>query len=141
MEYKDVLEFITCNPVCTIATCTAKVNENTPHVRAFLTNIIDGRFYFTTSVKKRVGQQILLNKKSELCYLSADFSKMLRIATTLEILDDKNIKQHLIDTREYLKGFSVEDEEFMLFTLSNSKATFWTLADNLREDELEIIEF
>ncbi len=137
MEYQDILEFVSSNPVCTIATS----QNNKPHVRAFLTNIIDGVFYFTTSAKKRVGQQITQNQKSELCYLSPDFSKMLRVTTTLKILDDKKLKQHLIDTRDYLKGFSVDDEAFILFTLSNSKATFWTLADNLKEEDLEVVAF
>ena len=137
MDYKNVLDFITQNPICTIA--TSKNNE--PHVRAFLTNIVDGKFYFTTSAFKNVGQEILQNKKSELCYLAQDFSKMLRVNTSLKILDDTKMKQHFIDTREYLKGFSADDENFILFTLSNSKATFWSLENNMREDELEKIEF
>jgi len=137
MDYKDILEFITQNPVCTIATC----EDSQPHVRGFLTNIIDDKFYFTTSSHKNVGKQILKNQKSELCYMSSDFSKMLRITTTLNILDDKEIKQHLIDTREYLKGFSVDDEEFILFTLSDSQATFWSLENNMKENELEKISF
>ncbi len=137
MDYKDILEFVTQNPVCTIATC----RENEPHVRAFLTNIIDDQFYFTTSSHKNVGVEILQNQKSELCYLAPDFSKMLRINTTLDIVDDKKIKQHLIETREYLKGFSAEDENFILFRLSNSKATFWSLENNMREDTLERIAF
>lgn len=137
MEYKDVLEFVTQNPVCTIATS----KDNEPHVRAFLTNIIDDQFYFTTSSHKSVGAEILQNQKSELCYLASDFSKMLRINTTLDILDDKKIKQHLIETRDYLRGFSVDDPDFILFTLSSSKATFWSLENNMKEESLERIVF
>lgn len=137
MNYQDILEFVTKNPICTLATA----QENQPHIRGFLTNIIDGNIYFTTSANKNVGQQIIQNKKCELCYLASDFSKMLRITTTIEILDDKNIKQYLIDNRDYLKGFSVEDETFLLLALGNSKATFWTITDNMKEGELEIIEF
>lgn len=137
MDHKDVLEFVTQNPVCTIATS----RDNEPHVRAFLTNIIDDQFYFTTSSHKSVGAEILQNQKSELCYLASDFSKMLRINTTLEILDDKKIKQHLIETRDYLKGFSANDPDFILFTLSSSKATFWSLENNMKEESLERIVF
>lgn len=137
MKYKDIVDFITQSPICTIATA----KENQPHVRAFLTNIIDDRFYFTTSSKKSVGAEILKNQKSELCYLNSDFSKMLRVTTTLEILDNKNMKQHLIDTRDYLKGFSVNYENFILFSLSDSKARFWTLEDNMKEESLEVLEF
>lgn len=137
MSYEDILKFIQVQPVCTFATC----KDNTPQVRGFLTNIIDDKIYFTTSANKNVGKQIVKNRQAQLCYLSHDFSKMLRITTTLEILDDKKIKQHLIETRDYLQGFSANDEDFFLLGVSNSSATFWTLADNLHEDELEVIHF
>ncbi len=137
MSYHDIITFVAQNPVCTIATS----EQDQPHVRGFLTNIIEDKIYFTTSLDKRVGKQITQNQKSELCYLSPDFSTMLRITTTLEILDDKKIKQHLIDNREYLKHFDVDDPTFILFTLSNSQATFWKLTDNLKEDGLERILF
>ncbi len=137
MSYHDIITFVEQNPVCTIATA----EQDQPHVRGFLTNIIEDKIYFTTSLDKRVGKQITQNQKSELCYLAPDFSTMLRITTTLEILDDKKIKQHLIDNREYLKHFDVNDPSFILFTLSNSQATFWKLADNLKEDGLKKILF
>ena len=137
MDYQNILEFVGMYPVCTLATC----NDNTPHVRGFLTNLIEGKIYFTTSALKTVGRQIMQNPRSELCYFSSDFSTMLRIRTTLRILDDREIKQHLIDTRDYLKGFSADDESFLLLGLSDSRATFWSLSDNLHEDMLEVIAF
>ena len=137
MDYEDILNFVQIQPVCTFATC----EDNNPYARGFLTNIIDGQIYFTTSANKDVGKQIVKNRQAQLCYLSHDFSKMLRITTTLEILNDKKIKQHLIDTREYLQGFKADDKDFFLLGLSNSSATFWTLTDNLHEDELEVIYF
>lgn len=137
MNYTNILEFIQQNPVCTLATS----RDNQPRVRAFLTNVIDGKLYFTTSADKNVGSEILENQKSELCYLSSDFSKMLRVTTLLEILDDKKLKQELIDTRDYLKGFSADDESFILFTLSDSQARFWSLENNMDEKNLEVITF
>jgi len=137
MEYREILEFVRAHPVCSLATC----EEGTPHVRGFLSNIIEEKIYFTTAAGKQVGRQIVKNPRSELCYLSGDFSRMLRIATTLQVLDDRALKQHLIDTRDYLKGFSPDDPSFLLLGLSDSRATFWTLADNLREDALETIRF
>ncbi len=137
MNYHKIIEFITQNPICTIAT----MDKNQPHVRAFLTNIINNKIYFTTSLDKKVGQQINKNQKSELCYLNSDFSIMLRITTTLDILDNKDLKQHLIDTKPYLKYFTIDDPTFILFTLSKSQAKFWRLEDNLKEKELEVFEF
>jgi len=137
MNYHNIVEFIKQNPICNIATCQGEQ----PHTRAFLTNIIDDKFYFTTSSTKSVGKQIQHNSKSELCYLKADFSKMLRIETNLKIIDDKNIKQHLIDTKDYLKGFDRDDPTFLLFTLCDSKATFWNIEDNLKEKDIATIIF
>jgi uncharacterized pyridoxamine 5'-phosphate oxidase family protein len=137
MNYQDVLDFVTSNPVCSLATSI----DNEPHVRAFLTNIVEGQIYFTTSSQKNVGKQLLENQKAELCYLSVDFSKMLRINTTIEIIDDKEMKQYFIDKKEYLKGFSADDPTFLLLSLSNSNATFWTIENNMQEEKLEKIFF
>lgn len=137
MDYKDILEFVKQNPVCNIATCEG----SQPRTRAFLTNIINDKFYFTTSALKSAGRQIQANPKSELCYLAPDFSKMLRIKTLLKIVDDKKLKQYLIDNRDYLKGMKADDPDFMLFTLENPEAHFWTIKDNMKEDKIKRINF
>jgi len=137
MNYQDILEFIKQNPVCTIAT----VEDDQPHVRGFLSNIIDNKIYFTSSTHKNVGRQIVKNQKVELCYLNPDFSKMLRVTTTLLLVDDINMKQDFINSREYLKGFSADDPTFLLLTLSNSMAWFWSLENNMNEDEVERVLF
>jgi uncharacterized pyridoxamine 5'-phosphate oxidase family protein len=137
MNYKDILDFVTNNPVCTIATSL----ENKPHNRAFLTNIIDGKIYFTTSLHKNVGKEIVANGVIELCYLAPDFSTMLRIEAKVFIDENLDLKQKMIDEKDYLKGFSADDETFILFTLEDAKARFWSLADNMKEEELEVIKF
>lgn len=136
MNYEKIIEFVTQNPVCTIATYGER-----PHNRAFLSNIIDNKIYFTTSTNKNVGQEILKNPKIELCYLKNDFTKMLRIESEVSIIDGRKLKQKLINERDYLKSFSADDEIFLLFTLKNSKAFFWSIENNMRENELEKILF
>ena len=137
MNYNDIIDFVTQNPVCTLA--TAKNNQ--PHVRGFLTNIIENKIYFTTSSHKKVGRELLENQKIELCYLASDFSKMLRVEATAKIENNLKLKQKMIDEKEYLKGFKAEDESFILFTLINAKAKFWTLQDNMNEEGLDVFEF
>jgi len=137
MSYDDILKFVTQNPVCTLATCA----KNQPHNRAFLTNIINDKIYFTTSSHKNVGKEILENRTIELCYLASDFSKMLRIEAKVLIDTDIKLKQKMIDEKEYLKDFKANDETFILFTLEEAKAKFWMLSDNMNEDKLEIIIF
>ena len=137
MNYNEIIEFVTQNPICTLAT----VENNQPHVRGFLTNIIDHKIYFTTSTQKRVGRELLQNQKVELCYLNADSSVMLRITAKVVFEKSLEMKQKLIDEKPYLKGFSADDETFLLFTLENAKAWFWGLADNMQEEGLEVFEF
>ncbi|MBI5025958.1 MAG: pyridoxamine 5'-phosphate oxidase family protein [Nitrospirae bacterium] len=138
MSYKDVLVFAKENPVCFLAT----MDGDQPHVRAFLSVFFDDdKIYFTTGAMKNVFKQLSKNPKVEICYCSQDFSRMMRITGEFEIIDDRAKKQKLIDERDYLKRFKADDPQFILLRLSHGKARFWTLANNLRENELNIIEF
>jgi uncharacterized pyridoxamine 5'-phosphate oxidase family protein len=137
MNYNEIIEFVTQNPVCTLAT----VENDQPHVRGFLTNIIDHKIYFTTSTHKRVGRELVENQKVELCYLNTDSSVMLRITAKVAFEKSLELKQKLIDEKPYLKGFSADDETFLLFRLENAKAWFWGLADNMQEEGLEVLAF
>lgn len=137
MNYQDIIEFVTANPACSLAT-----SENgKPYNRGFLTNIIDNKIYFTSSTFKNVGRQLQNNPNIQLCYFSQDFTKMLRISGTVDFIDSLETKQYLIDNRDYLKGFKADDETFLLFTLKDAEATLWTLADNMKEKDLTIVKF
>lgn len=135
MKSESIIEFISANPVCSLAT----LSENKPHVRGFLSNIIDGKLYFTTAASKRVAKQLVTNPEVALCYFSQDFSRMLRIEGHIVFCDDKTIKQTIINMRDYLQGFSADDPEFMLLTVEGT-GTFWSLTDNLHERELEALQ-
>jgi uncharacterized pyridoxamine 5'-phosphate oxidase family protein len=138
MSREDVLSFARQNPACTIAT----VDGDQPHVRGFLSIFFDGddRIYFTTSTQKSVGRQIEANRKVELCYLAPDFLKMLRITTQIDIVDDYGKKKEIVERQDYLKGVDPNDPTFKLLRVSSGKARFWSLADNMKEDSLEVIE-
>lgn len=140
MDYKDVVAFARENPVCFIAT----MDGDQPRVRGFLTVLFeDDKIYFTTSSTKDVFKQLSKNPKIELCYCSSDFRRQMRITGKIEIVDDRQKKQRLLNERDYLRGFGgkVDDPMFILLRIPHGKARFWTLANNLREKELEIIEF
>lgn len=138
MNKKDVLNFVRQNPVCTIAT----VEGDQPHVRGFLSIFFEGddRIYFTTSTQKNVGRQLEVNRKVELCYLAPDFARMLRITTQIDIVEDYNKKKEIIERQDYLKGRSPEDPTFKLLRVGSGKARFWSIADNMNEDALEVIK-
>ncbi len=140
MSKEEVLEFVRQNPVCFIAT----MDGDQPRVRGFLAVLFnDGNIYFTTGTMKRVYDQLARNPKVELCFPSRDYSRTLRIAGTVEFIDDREKKQQLLNERDYLKSFGgkVDDPRFKLLRLSRGKAHFWTMAVNMREKEIPEIEF
>ena len=138
MEYRDVLDFVTANPVFHIATS----DRGQPRVRAFLTVLFDdGLIHFTTSTGKAVGRQLAADPRVELCYCTPDFSKMLRIEAQVEELDDRDKKARLVAERDYLEGVDPEDPTFKLMRIPHGSARFWTMADNLREAEIPAIRF
>ena len=140
MGYQDVLAFVQENPACFIAT----IDGDQPRVRGFLTVLFnDGKLYFTTGTMKNVYRQLSANPNIELCYFSKDFGMTLRIAGKIEIIDDREKKQQLLNERDYLKCFNgnVDDPRVTLLRLSHGTARFWTLRQNMRENEIPVIEF
>ena len=139
MTYQDVLDYITANPICAVATREA---DGQPRARYFLTVQFDDKcLYFTTSTRKRVYGQIANDPRVELCYFNQSTGVVLRIETKIEVVEDLPKKQQLVRERDYLKGFKAEDPEFKLLRISHGKAWFWTMKDNLKEATLPIIEF
>jgi pyridoxamine 5'-phosphate oxidase len=136
--YQDVFDFVKKNSVCTLAT----VDGDQPCVRGFFTVFFDDdQIYFTTGAPKNVYRQLVKNPKVELCYLTPGFGIMLRIAGTIEIVDDLTKKQKLIEEKSYLKDFTADSPEFILLRLPHGTARFWTITDNMREKETRTIEF
>jgi general stress protein 26 len=80
------------------------------------------------------------NPKVEIAFFAPDFSRILRITGEIEEIDDRAKKQSLIETQDYLKGFSAADPVLKLLRVIKGNARFWTMADNLKESGLEIIE-
>lgn len=138
MGYRDVLDFVTANPVFSIATS----DRGQPRVRAFLTVLFDdGLIHFTTSTKKCVGRQLAADPRVELCYCTPDFSRMLRIEAEVEELHDREKRARLVTERDYLRGVDPDDPTFKLMRITHGTARFWTMADNLREGEIPTIRF
>ena len=137
-SYADVIDFIKKNPVCTLAT----LDGDQPRVRGFFTIFFDDEvIYFTTGAPKEVYKQLKKNPRVELCYLTPGFGIMLRIAGTVEFVDDREKKQRLIEEKSYLKDFTADSPEFILLRLSHGTARFWTITDNMREKDATAIEF
>ena len=137
-SYSDVIDFIKKNPICTFAT----VEGNQPRVRGFFTILFDDDcIYFTTGAPKDVYQQLIINPKVELCYLTPGFGTMLRIAGSVEFVDDRVKKQKLIEEKPYLRDFTPDSPEFILLRLTHGTARFWTITDTMRGKDTRAIEF
>jgi uncharacterized pyridoxamine 5'-phosphate oxidase family protein len=137
-SYHDVVEFIKKNPICTFAT----TDGDQPRVRGFFTVFFDDdKIYFTTGAPKDVYKQLVKNPRVELCYLTPGFGTMLRIAGTMEFVDDRAKKQKLIEEKNYLKDFTPGSPEFILMKLPHGTARFWTITDNMREQDTKVIVF
>ncbi len=140
MSLENILAFVKENPVCIVAT----TEGDQPHVRAFLSVIFDDNcIYFTTASTKSVFKQIASNPKVELCYCSQDYSRMMRLTGKFEIVDDRQKKQTLIDERDYLKPWKgkADDPVFILLRISHGAARFWSLENNMKENEIQEIVF
>ncbi len=137
-SYNDVVAFIKKNAICTLAT----TDGDQPRVRGFFTIFFDDEvIYFTTGAPKDVYKQLIRNPKVELCYLTQGFGIMLRIAGTIEFVEDREKKQKLIEEKSYLKNFTADSPEFILLRLPHGTARFWTITDNMRERDAKVIEF
>lgn len=138
MNLDDVITFAKENPVCAFAT----IEGDQPRVRGFLSVFFeDNKIYFTTAATKNVCKQLSKNPKMEIYYSSKDFRTMMRITGSVEFVNDLTKKQKLIEEKPYLKGFKADDPMYILLRVAHGKARFWTLENNMRENELPVIEF
>ena len=57
---------------------------------------------------------------------------MMRVAGTVEFLDDKELRGKLVEERQFLKalGFTAESEDLIIFRISKGEAYFWTMETN-----------
>jgi uncharacterized pyridoxamine 5'-phosphate oxidase family protein len=104
-------------------------------------------FYFITLSPKEVYQQFSNNPKMELCFYNnaADLgnAKMMRVTGTVECLNDPETMEKAYQARAMLEsivGRSVRPY-IVPFRIARGVAHFWTMADILKEKELERIEF
>ena len=145
MALQDCIKFANENPVCYIATA----DGDQPRVRAFLMFFAneDG-FYFYTLAPKSVSKQLKDNPRVEVCFYDnaeLQISKMMRVTGKIEFLDDIALKTRGFEERRPLMEAvgiqKPEDPMIEIFRIYTGEAHFWTLADNMKESEIERIKF
>lgn len=141
MDMKECISFANQNPVGHVAT----MDDDQPRVRAFLMWYADeSGFYFHTAETKKVCRQLGKNPKVEVCFCSSpNFEQMMRVTGTVEFLTDSAMRARLMEERSFLKAIvkGPDDPLLVIFRIPHGEATFWTMADNLKEDQMPRVTF
>ena len=144
MDLHDCITFASKNPVCSLA--TTEVDQ--PRVRTVMMMFAnENGFYFETLSPKEMSKQLQKNSKVEICFYNnpaeLQNAKMMRITGEIEFVKDKNIKNTIYEKIRFLEDLAGKPLEPLLevFRIKSGEAHFWTLADILKEPELERIRF
>ncbi len=143
MNLQDCVKFANEHRVCYVAT----TEGDQPRVRALGMWFADDRgFFFQTEAVKAIYKQLHDNDKIELCFYAPgpNIGTMMRVAGRIEWVDDLALKSRVLEERPFLKALGIqgpEDPLLALFCVSSGEAYFWTMAQNMREGEIERIKF
>jgi pyridoxamine 5'-phosphate oxidase len=140
MTLATLIQFVTANPVCYLAT----IENNEPRVRALGLWFADETgFYFQTAMVKEIPHQLKKNPNTELCFYKHEgmIGTMLRILGKAEFLEDPVLKEKVLNDRPFLKSFglTIDSPGLVIFRVAHGKAHFWTMENNLKPKEY--IEF
>ncbi len=143
MNFQDCVKFANEHRVCYIAT----VEGNQPRVRAFGMWFADDKgFYFQTASVKSIYKQLMNNKKVELCFYAGgpDVGPMMRVTGEVEFVNDLGLKRKVLIDRPFLKAMGYkgpEDPLLVIFRVYTGEAYIWTMANSMKEAEIERVKF
>lgn len=134
MTKEQVLEFVTKNPVFSLAT----IDGSQPRVRMMMLYKADADgIIFCTGRDKAACKQIQSNPAVELCFYNEKAGRQVRIEGTVEMLDDLELKKKVVEAFPFLKSWveSAGYEVMVICRLQNAKATTWTMETNFEPKE------
>jgi pyridoxamine 5'-phosphate oxidase len=144
MNFQECVEF--ANQCRTVYIAT--LDGNQPRVRPMALQFADERgFYFQTEPVKRFHQQMKANQKVELCFHNTQgggLGKVMRVTGEMEFVNDLELKSKLLQERPFFKAIGIkspDDPLFALFRVAKGEAFFWTMANNMKEGEIERFKF
>lgn len=134
MSLEDCIQFMERNPTCFLAT----VKGEKPHVRPMTVWLADNSgIYFYTSTIKPLASQLLKNSNVEIAFhqpgISSDPRKVLRIAGSIQPVEDMNIRKKLWDKFPWLNeiGTPAAATTIMVFRIPSGWFNFWTWENNV----------
>jgi uncharacterized pyridoxamine 5'-phosphate oxidase family protein len=126
---KEVCEFLKECEVYYLAT----VEGDQPRVRPFGTSeIFEDKLYIQTGKSKNVYKQIVANNKVEICAFKD--GRWLRISAELVEDDRVEAKKDMLDKNPTLRSmYDENDDNSIVFYLTNATATFYSFTDEPKE--------
>jgi pyridoxamine 5'-phosphate oxidase len=144
MDYEDCVRFANECAIAFVATTDCGL----PRVRPLALQFADeGGFYFQTEPVKAVYRQLQANRQVELCFYSPKgngLGTVMRVSGEIEFVQDLELKAKLLKEQPFLESLGIrqaDDPLFVLFRLRRGEAFFWTMANNMKEAEIEKILF
>ncbi len=144
MNIQECIQFAKDHPTAYIAT----IDGDQPRVRIFLMWFADeSGFYFIGLSPKKVSQQMHKNPKVEICFYnnpaSLNDARQMRITGQLEFLCDDATLEKAYEARSFLENIVGRSIKPYIepFRIASGEAHFWTMADVMREHQLERISF
>jgi len=144
MDLSDCVRFAVEHPVCFLAT----EDDGRPRVRPLLLWFADDDgFTFMTLRPKELSRQLHRDPRVEVCFYNGASelpeARSLRVTGAAEFLDDAELVRQVSEERAALEEQIGRPLEPLaeVFRVGHGEARFWTLADILREHEVEIVAF
>ncbi|OGC18622.1 pyridoxamine 5'-phosphate oxidase [candidate division WOR-1 bacterium RIFOXYC2_FULL_37_10] len=135
MTIEEIFQLINANPAFHLAT----VEGDQPRCRGMFLYRADGNgIIFHSGSMKDVHKQIAKNPKVEMCFNDFKNGVQVRVAGTLEIVEDKVLKDEICEhpSRKFLKDWresgTLDDfyNSFKVYRLKGGKAVSWTMETN-----------
>jgi len=120
MDKKEILDFITKNPIAYVATAEGEK----PHVRALGTYRADENgIIFSMQSDKDVYRQLMANPETEICYYADGVQ--VRVSGQMQPVTDMELKKEIVEKRPFYKpGVEKNGWDYVgAFKVKNAKAT------------------
>ena len=129
MTKEEVLEFITKNPIFSLAT----IDNGRPRARMIMLYRADEiGIIFSTGSEKDLNKQLQTNPAVEMCFYSHEQNCQVRIEGKAEVMNDLELKKQIVEDFSFLKPWIEAKGYDVLITyrVPNGRATTWTMETN-----------
>lgn len=134
MDKKQILEFISTNPSCHLAT----IEKGEPRVRGMLLYRADEEgLVFHTGSTKDLNKQLEANPTVEICFANQTQNPaeviQIRVRGSVEPIEDPAYKKQVVEDRPFMKPWvEARGIDFLkIYRMKRGLASVWTFATNL----------